>query len=133
MFCKRNPIAFSDYFSSKGSLVIHKASSVSVATDSSTMSISETLQKDFKSSPKIHDLHSQTREMYVYGDFKKSNRNNCIRYVIKDSTGEMEVVVSGHLSKVNCMIGDTVRLVCFELTSNVGDWFLRAVRYSNME
>ncbi|KAL6092622.1 hypothetical protein STEG23_028856, partial [Scotinomys teguina] len=131
MFARRNPITFTDYFGSNGSLMIHKVSSVSAAADSSQMSISKTFKDHIRATPKIDGLRSQTREVLVYGDFKicgKSNGNNCILYVIKDSTGEMEVVVSGHLINVNCMIGDTVRLVCFELTAKVDAWFLRSVR-----
>ncbi|XP_059137100.1 interferon-activable protein 202-like [Peromyscus eremicus] len=70
MFAKKNPIVLTDYFCSNGTLMIHKASSVSVATDTSKMSISDTLKKNTKANPKIHDLHLQTREVLVYGDFK---------------------------------------------------------------
>ena len=43
------------------------------------------------------------------------------------------MVVSGHMISVNCEIGNTIRLVCFELTSNADERFLRAKRYSYME
>lgn len=65
--------------------------------------------------------------------FAEIKWENCICYGIKDYTGQMKVAVSGHLTNVNCNIGDKVRLVCFELTSDVNEWFLRAVRYSYME
>lgn len=50
-----------------------------------------------------------------------------------DQTGEMKVVVSGCFTSANCRIGDRIRLVGFELTSNVDECFLRAVRYSYTE
>ncbi|KAL1769807.1 hypothetical protein HispidOSU_014422B, partial [Sigmodon hispidus] len=135
MFNRKNPIALQDYFGSNGSLMIHECSSVSMATDSSKMDISEAVQKN-ASTPKICDLSSQTREMLVNGDFtvsEKRNGKNCIYYVIKDDTGEMKLVVSGLLTNIPCGIGDTVRFVGFELTSSVDEWFLRATRYSYME
>ena len=45
MFSKRKPIAVTAYFGSNGSLMIHKASSVSVVTDDSNMGISKALRK----------------------------------------------------------------------------------------
>lgn len=48
-------------------------------------------------------------------------------------TGETKVVVSGRLTSVNCRIDDRIGLVGFELTSNVDECFLGAVRYSYME
>lgn len=69
MFSKRKPIAFTDYFGSNGSLMIHKASSVSVVKNSN-MKISPEWRKEANATPKISDLLSQTREMPVNGEWK---------------------------------------------------------------
>ncbi|XP_007639193.1 LOW QUALITY PROTEIN: interferon-activable protein 202-like, partial [Cricetulus griseus] len=116
MFTLKRFIVFLDYFGSYGSLVIHKASSVSEVTNIGSMEILRSLSKEGIPNPKI-----------------QIKWENCICYGIKDYTGQMKVAVSGHLTNVNCNIGDKVRLVCFELTSDVNEWFLRAVRYSYME
>lgn len=43
------------------------------------------------------------------------------------------MMVSGHMISVNYEIDNTIRLVCFELTSNADEKFLRATRYSYMK
>nr|ABB00055.1 lupus susceptibility protein p202 [Mus musculus] len=134
-FIPGNTIALSDYFGMYGSLAIHEYSSVSEVKSQNKEDSSSSDERPIEHL-KICDLHLQTEERLVDGEFKvyrKSSGNNCICYGIWDDTGAMKVVVSGQLTSVNCEIGNTIRLVCFELTSNADEWFLRATRYSYME
>lgn len=70
MFTLKRFIVFLDYFGSYGSLVIHKASSVSEVTNIGSMEILRSLSKEGIPNPKIRELQAITREMPVNGKFK---------------------------------------------------------------
>lgn len=133
MFTPGKAIALSNYVGIYGSLVIHEYSRVS--EDQNMESSSSSHERPIEHL-KICDLNLQKKEMLVDGEFKvcmKRDRKNFILYGIFDDTGAIKVVVSKHLERPNCETGDAIKLVCFELTSNADEWFLRATSYSYLE
>uniref|UniRef100_A0A8C8TB73 Pyrin and HIN domain-containing protein 1-like n=1 Tax=Peromyscus maniculatus bairdii TaxID=230844 RepID=A0A8C8TB73_PERMB len=135
-FIPNNVITISDYVGRNGFINIHSASSVSEVNDNQLMNIPTTLRQRANATPKINDLYSQRRGIFVNGVFmvsKKNEREDFIYYEIQDNTGVMEVVVYGRLTSVDCNPGDKLRLWCFELTSNEDRVQLRSTRHSNMK
>lgn len=135
-FFPNKVITISDYVGRNGFINIHSASSVSEVNDNQLMNIPTTLRQRANATPKINDLYSQRRGIFVNGVFmvsKKNEREDFIYYEIQDNTGVMEVVVYGRLTSVDCNPGDKLRLWCFELTSNEDRVQLRSTRNSNMK
>ncbi|KAG3281014.1 hypothetical protein H1C71_031631 [Ictidomys tridecemlineatus] len=132
-FIPKTVIAISDYIGSNGFLEIHSASSVSHVSADRKMEISSRLIKNANATPKIEYLCSQCTVKYVngvYTVYKKDMREDCTYYGIRDDTGNMEVVVYGWMTYVNCEEGDKINLFCFELAFNEDKWQLRSVRHS---
>ncbi|XP_052592482.1 pyrin and HIN domain-containing protein 1-like [Peromyscus californicus insignis] len=135
-FIPNKVITISDYVGRNGFINIFSASSVSEVNDNQLMDIPTTLRQRANATPKINDLYSKRRGIFVNGVFmvsKKNQRKDFIYYEIQDNTGVMEVVVYGRLTSVDCNPGDKLRLLCFELTSNEDKVQLRSTRHSNMK
>ncbi|XP_052056421.1 interferon-activable protein 203-like [Apodemus sylvaticus] len=129
-------IAISNYFGCHGFLEIYRASCVSDVDDNGTMVISKTLRQRANATPRIFYLFSLPKGTFVNGEFvvfRKTERNNCIYYGIKDDTAKIVVVVNGRLTNIRCEPGSKLRLVCFELTSTKDNWQLRSVSHSYMQ
>ncbi|XP_046536891.1 interferon-activable protein 203-like [Equus quagga] len=118
-FIPKKVIAISDYVGRNGFLEVYNASSVSDVNADRKMEVSKSLIANANATPKISHLCSQvapgTFVNGVYQVHKKEVRNEVISYGIQDSTGQMEVIVYGRLTKINCEEGDKLQLICFEL------------------
>ncbi|KAL6092620.1 hypothetical protein STEG23_028854 [Scotinomys teguina] len=135
-FILNKVITISDYVGRNGFINIYSASSVSEVNDNQPMHIPTTLRQRANATPKINDLCSKRRGIFVNGVFlvsKVNERMDFIYYEIQDNTGMMEVVVYGRLTSVKCNPGDKLRLLCFELTSDEDKVQLRSTRHSHMK
>ncbi|ELV10608.1 Interferon-activable protein 203 [Tupaia chinensis] len=135
-FIPKKIISLSDYVGRNGFLEIYNLSSVSDVNPDQKMEISRRLIRNANATPKINHLYSQTEEKFVNGVFmvhKKNVRDQCTYYEIQDSTGRMEVVVYGRLTKTHCEEGDKIKLTCFELAFSVDRMQLRSVIHSDMK
>uniref|UniRef100_A0A8C6A8M5 HIN-200 domain-containing protein n=1 Tax=Marmota marmota marmota TaxID=9994 RepID=A0A8C6A8M5_MARMA len=123
-FIPKTVIAISDYIGRNGFLEIYSASSVSHVSADRKMEISSRLIKNANATPKIEYLCSQCTVKYVNGVVP----DTFLRKL--NDTGNMEVVVYGWMTYVNCEEGDKINLFCFELAFNEDKWQLRSVRHS---
>ncbi|XP_058392792.1 interferon-activable protein 203-like [Diceros bicornis minor] len=132
-FIPKKVIAISDYIGRNGFLEVYNASSVSDVNADQKMEVSKRLIINATATPKIIHLYSQAPGTFVNGVFqvhKKIVWNDFIYYEIQDNTGEMEVVVYGRLTKINCKEGDKLQLICFELALGESKRQLRSVIHS---
>lgn len=119
-FTEGNSIAISHYMGRSGFLEIYNVSSVCVLNNRQMM-IPAALLHAATATPQICHLilkDPATCVNGVYQVFGKTVRNACIYYNIQDQTGEMEVLVYGRLTSIDCNIGDTVQLICFEISED---------------
>eukprot|EP00070_Physeter_catodon_P014667 XP_023972003.1 interferon-activable protein 203-like isoform X3 [Physeter catodon] len=133
-FIPKKIIAISDYFGRSGFLEVFNASSVSDVNPDRKMEISKSLIQRANATPKISHLYSQALGTFVNGVFlvyKKLVYNECIYYEVRDNTGVMEVLVYGQrLTRINCEIGDRLKLICFELALSGDKRQLRSIIHS---
>ncbi|XP_014652530.1 PREDICTED: gamma-interferon-inducible protein 16-like isoform X2 [Ceratotherium simum simum] len=132
-FIPKKVIAISDYIGRNGFLEVYNTSSVSDVNADRKMEVSKRLIINATATPKIIHLYSQAPGTFVNGVFqvhKKIVWNDFIYYEIQDNTGEMEVVVYGRLTKINCKEGDKLQLICFELALGESKRQLRSVIHS---
>lgn len=117
-FTKKNFIIISNYFKSKGILVINEASSVLKAAPDQMVEVPNSVIRNANVSPKICDIQKGTSGAVFYGLFtldKKNVKTKNTIYEIKDASGSIEVVGSGKWHNINCKEGDKLQLFCFYL------------------
>ncbi|XP_053439829.1 gamma-interferon-inducible protein 16-like [Nycticebus coucang] len=138
MFTPKNIIAISNYIGRNGFLEVYTFNTSVLKMDADKkMEIPRSLINQAGRTPKISHLHSQTEGKFVNGVFlvhRKCVMDKFTYYEIKDNTGQMEVVVYGRLTSINCEEGDKLKLICFELASGCMDKRqLRSVIHSYMK
>ncbi|XP_031538288.2 interferon-activable protein 203-like [Vicugna pacos] len=132
-FIPKKIIAISDYVGRSGFLEIFHTLSVSDVNADRKMEIPQSLIRKANATPKISHLHLQVPGTFVNGVFqvhKKTVWNECIYYEVQDSTGAMEVLVYGRLTRILCEEGNKLKLICFELASKGEGRQLRSVIHS---
>ncbi|KAB1260624.1 Gamma-interferon-inducible protein 16, partial [Camelus dromedarius] len=132
-FIPKKIIAISDYVGRNGFLEIFHPLSVSDVNADRKMEIPQSLIRKANATPKISHLHLQASGTFVNGVFqvhKKTVWNECIYYEVQDSTGAMEVLVYGRLTRTLCEEGDKLKLICFELALKGEGRQLRSVIHS---
>uniref|UniRef100_H0WU26 Interferon gamma inducible protein 16 n=1 Tax=Otolemur garnettii TaxID=30611 RepID=H0WU26_OTOGA len=138
IFTPKSIIAISNYVVRNEFLEVYAFNTSVLKLDAHrTMEIPRSLMIQANRTPKISHLHSQTEGKFVNGVFlvnKKFAMDKFTYYEIKDNTGQMQVVVYGRLTNIDCEEGDKLRLICFELAPVcMGKCQLRSVIHSYMK
>ncbi|XP_072494265.1 interferon-inducible protein AIM2-like [Notamacropus eugenii] len=117
---KNKIIEISNGYWKKGFLEINRFSRVQDVPANKEITVPQNIKRRAGKTTKIQMLVKQKQGSYVDGVYainKKTTSEKCTFFEVKDNTGEIQVVTFGKWAKINCEIGDKLRLICFELSS----------------
>ncbi|XP_068918962.1 interferon-inducible protein AIM2-like isoform X2 [Petaurus breviceps papuanus] len=103
----------------KGFLEINRSSKVQNLSTNKEITVPQNIKRRANETTKIQMLEKQKQGSYVDGVYeisKKTESEKCTFFEVKDNTGKIKVVTFGKWAKINCKVGDKLRLTCFELS-----------------
>ncbi|XP_051003883.1 interferon-inducible protein AIM2 [Acomys russatus] len=132
-FIPRKTIKLSNYIWHSSFLEVTCSSVVVEAESNHKVCVSKKIRKKAGETPKISKLKTQLCGTIVNGIFKVqkiTEQKRRVLYSVYDKTGEMEVLVLGNQSKIQCEEGDKLRLTFFEVSKTGEKIQLKSGPYS---
>ncbi|KAM9001428.1 interferon-inducible protein AIM2 [Sarcophilus harrisii] len=132
-FKKNKVIEISKAYWNRGFLEINKCSRVEDMTTNKEIIVPKNIIRKAAKTTKLQMLKTLKPGSYVDGVYeihKKTEKENCTFFEVKDNTGNIKVVVFGKWAKIKSEKGDKLRLTCFEYNSFGDEMQLKSVTHS---
>ncbi|XP_051849666.1 interferon-inducible protein AIM2-like [Antechinus flavipes] len=132
-FKKNKVIEISKAYWNRGFLEINKCSKVEDMTTNKKITVPQNIIRKAAKTTKLQMLEKLKPGSYVDGVYeihKKTEKENCTFFEVKDNTGKIKVVAFGKWAKIKSEKGDKLRLTCFEYNSFGDEMQLKSVTHS---